>query len=149
MPLSVGDLAPDFTLPDQHGALARLADQVGPVLLVFFPAAFTPVCTDEWRSMTSAGLGDQVDVWGVSCDPVATLRAYAGQEALTVRLLSDFWPHGAVASAYGAFVSDRGIASRTSYLLDGRRIVRRVWAHDPLTARTVTDYAHGVRELAD
>lgn len=145
--VSVGDPAPAFQLRDQGGATFDLDDVAGPVLITFFPAAFTPVCTGEWQALAESGLADRVRIVGISCDPVASLRAYAVAEGIGFTLLSDFWPHGRVARAYGAFLDERGIATRASFLLDADKAVRAVWAHDPARARDVRDYLDAVDAL--
>jgi len=130
-PLPEGSAGPDFELRDQHGAGVRLSAHRGdrPVLLVFYPWAFSRVCGSELRALRDgwpALGGDDVALLAVSCDPVHTLRAYAEEEGLDFPLLSDFWPHGVVSTAYGVFDADRGCAARSSYLLDRAGTV--VWS---------------------
>ncbi|WP_432564355.1 redoxin domain-containing protein [Kineococcus sp. SYSU DK003] len=126
--LSVGDgfPVPDAVLPDQHGdgvALRELWEQ-GPALLVLVPAAFSTHCTAELGAL--AFEIDRFDAAGVqlaalSCDPVPALRAWADDRIYPFPLLSDFWPHGQVARALGAFDAERGVAQRLSVLVqDGR-----------------------------
>jgi peroxiredoxin len=127
-PLPVGAPAPDFTLRDQRGQDVSLSGLRGaPVLLVFYPWAFSRVCTGELatlrdvrRSVTERG----GRLLALSCDPVYSLRAFAESERLDYPLLSDFWPHGEVASAYGIFDDARGCARRSSFLVDGDGVVR-------------------------
>lgn len=120
--LPIGERAPEFDLPDQHGSRCQLSGLRGKrVLLVFYPFAFTGVCTGE-----VTGLSERADelrtatteVLAVSCDPVASLRIFAGRYDLRIPLLSDFWPHGAVASSYNAFDPALGAATRASYVID-------------------------------
>lgn len=128
--IQVGDPAPDFTLPDTHGTPVHLADLRGtPVVLVFVPFAFSGICTgelcelrDNIEDFEAAG----VKVLVVSCDAVYSLRAWAEQEGYTFDLLSDFWPHGEVASLYGVFDAENGLAVRGSFLIDADGVVR--WA---------------------
>ena len=104
---------------DQFGQDVALSDYRGrkSVALVFFPWAFSNVCTSEM-----AGIRDRLDefltfdteVLAISCDPTYSLRVFADTDGLNFPLLSDFWPHGAVASAYGVFDADRGVARRSS-----------------------------------
>ena len=103
---AVGDRAPELGLRDQHGAPVSLSSVRADrgVLLVFFPYAFSGVCTGELLALRDRG--DEIAaaggaVVGVSCDPMFSLRAFADRDGLEFPLLSDFWPHGAVASAYG------------------------------------------------
>lgn len=145
MVLQVGDVAPDFTLTDQHGRPSSLSAQVGPVLLVFFPAAFTPVCHDELRALRD--LAESACVWGVSCDSMFVLRALDDAEGLGFPLLSDFWPHGEVARAYGALDEERGIARRLSVLVDRQGRIAALWQSAADRARDVRDYTRALRDL--
>ena len=112
MTLSVGDTAPDFTLKNQHGQEVSLSGLRGrPVAVVFFPFAFTGICTGELceiRDNIGAFASDDAQVLGISCDTTAALRVFAEQEGLEFPLLSDFWPHGKVASQYGVLLEERG-----------------------------------------
>jgi len=127
--LSVGDdfPVPDSVLPDQHGdrlALRELWEQ-GPALLVLVPAAFSTHCTAELGAL--AFEIDRFDDAGVqlaalSCDPVPALRAWGEDRIYPFPLLSDFWPHGHVAGAVGAFDTDLGVAQRLSLLVEGGRV---------------------------
>ena len=146
MVLQVGDVAPDFTLTDQHGRPTSLSAQVGPVLLVFFPAAFTPVCHDELRALR--GLSGRACVWGVSCDSMFVLRALGDAEGLDFPLLSDFWPHGEVARAYGALDEERGTARRLSFLVDRQGRIAARWESTLDRARDVDDYARALEGMA-
>ena len=127
MTLSVGDRAPEFSLPDQDKQVVSLAELRGtPVLLVFYPFAFSGKCTgelcqlrDELAAYTDAG----VKVLAVSTDPVFSLKAYKAAEGFEFPLLSDFWPHGAVAQAYGVFNEKAGMALRGTFLVDAEGAV--------------------------
>jgi mycoredoxin-dependent peroxiredoxin len=127
----MGDRAPDFALRDQHGQEVRLSSYAGKkaVLLVFYPYAFTGVCTGELTGFRDR-LGDfdtaDTTVLAISCDPLYTQRAFADRDAVFFPLLSDFWPHGAVASAYGVFDESEGCADRSSFVVDKEGIVRWV-----------------------
>lgn len=123
-----GDAAPELELPDAHGTPVDLAGMRGmPVALVFFPFAFSGLCTgelcelrDNLEDFESAG----VRLLGISCDPMFTLRAWGEQEGFGFDLLSDFWPHGAAARAFGVFDEAQGIAVRGSFLVDADGVVR-------------------------
>ena len=145
MVLKVGDVAPDFTLADQHGRATSLSAQVGPVLVVFFPAAFTPVCHDELRALRD--LSGRACVWGVSCDSMFVLRALDDAEGLDFPLLSDFWPHGEVARAYGALNEGRGIARRLSFLVDRQGVIAARWQSAPDQPRDASAYARALEAL--
>lgn len=129
--LEVGALAPDFTLADQFGQDVTLSDFRGrkAVALVFYPYAFSGVCTGEMAGIKSR-LDDfmtfDTEVLAISCDPMFSLRAFADAEGLNFPLLSDFWPHGEVARAYGVLDERRGAPRRSSYVVDREGVVR--WA---------------------
>lgn len=119
--LSVGDLAPDFTLTDQLGTRRTLSELVTdrPVLAVFYPFAFSGICTGELRELRDQR--ERFDNPGVqpvaiSCDPMFALRAWDDAEAFFFPLLSDFWPHGKVAKEYGV-LEEGGFARRGTFLV--------------------------------
>ena len=126
-PLAVGDLAPGFTLRDQNGAPVDLGEVLRnrAALLVFYPFAFSGICTGELREIRDdlgSFEGDDVTTLAISCDPMFSLRAWADREGYFFPLLSDFWPHGAVADAYGVLDHEAGMACRGTFLVgrDGR-----------------------------
>jgi peroxiredoxin len=147
----VGTQAPQFALRDQHGQTVRLADYRGRanVVLVFYPFAFTPTCTGELGAIRDAGLADSddVQVLGVSCDTTASLRAFAEREGIAHPLLSDFWPHGDVARAYGVFLEERGFATRGTFVIDREGVVRWAVVNSPGEARSTADYAAALAAL--
>ena len=129
--LCIGDEAPDFMLRDQFGQDVRLSDFRGrkAVALMFFPFAFTGVCTGELsgvRDRLDEFLTFDTEVLAISTDATYSLRVFADTDGLNFPLLSDFWPHGAVASAYGVFDEQLGVARRSSFAIDREGIVR--WA---------------------
>jgi peroxiredoxin len=131
MALEVGDRAPDFTLRDQHGQDVTLSSFAGSkaVLLVFYPYAFSGVCTGEltgFRDRLGDFETDDTTLLGISCDPMYTQRAFADRDGIFFPLLADFWPHGAVASAYGVLDESEGCASRSSFVVDKEGVVRWV-----------------------
>ncbi|MDT0164232.1 redoxin domain-containing protein [Actinotalea sp. AC32] len=122
--------APDLALPDTHGTPVDLVSlRGGPCLVVFVPFAFSGTCTAELDAL-EADLPDLdeagVRVLGISCDPVFALRAWREQRGYTFDLLSDFWPHGAAARAFGVLDERTGAARRGSFLLDADGLV--VWS---------------------
>jgi len=123
----VGQPAPDFRTRNQHGESVSRADLLGaPAVLVFYPWAFSGICRGELAALREdhdrfVGLG--VRVLGVSCDAMFTLRAYADAEALPFDLLTDHWPHGAIAQAYGIFDDRAGCALRATFVLDAEGVV--------------------------
>jgi peroxiredoxin len=123
MPLEIGVPAPDFTLRDQHGQEHTLSAYAGrkAVLLVFFPFAFTGVCAGEligFRDRLGDFETDTTTLLTISCDSMFAQRAFADQDALFFPLLSDFWPHGEVAAAYGVLDQATGGCLRSSYVVD-------------------------------
>ena len=123
MSVDVDTAAPDFTLKDQDNSAVVLSSFRGKsaVLLVFYPFAFSRICTgelcqlrDDLAIYTDAG----VEVLAISTDPKYALKAYAEKEGYRFTLLSDFWPHGAVSLDYGVFDDKAGMAVRGTFLLD-------------------------------
>ena len=131
MTLDVGDRAPDFTLRDQHGQDVTLSSFAGSkaVLPVFYPYAFSGVCTGEltgFRDRLGDFETDDTTLLGISCDPMYTQRAFADRDGIFFPLLADFWPHGAVASAYGVLDESEGCATRSSFVIDKDGVVQWV-----------------------
>jgi len=128
-PLPVGTEAPDFELRDQNNELVSLSSFRGQkaVLLVFYPWAFTSICTGELsriRDGIDEFANDQVQVLTVSVDSGFAHKIFAQRDELNYPLLADFWPHGAVAQAYGVFNTDVGAANRGTFLIDAEGIIR-------------------------
>ena len=152
MTVSVGDTAPEFSLPDQDKQVVTLSDLRGaPVLLVFYPFAFSGICTgelcqlrDELTTYTDAG----VKVLAISTDPVFSLKAFREKEGFDFPLLSDFWPHGAIARAYGVFNDTRGMAVRGTFLIDKAGIVRFAEINGPGRPRDQSGWRKAVAALA-
>ncbi|MGH3386857.1 MAG: peroxiredoxin [Nocardioidaceae bacterium] len=151
--IEVGDKAPDFALKDQHGETVSLAGFRGDkaVLLVFYPWSFTRTCTGEMCEIRDALpdlVGEGAQVLAVSCDAMPTQRVYADQEGLTFPVLSDFWPHGEVATAYGVFDAERGTARRGTFAIDRDGVVRWRVVTGLREPRTVSDYRAVLRQLS-
>jgi peroxiredoxin len=123
-----GDVAPDLELVDTHGTPVSLSGLRGtPVVLVFIPFAFSGTCRGELceiRDNIAAFDGAGVRVLAISCDSTFTLRAWKEQESYVFDLLSDFWPHGEAARAYGVFDEAHGRPLRGSFLVDADGVVR-------------------------
>jgi peroxiredoxin (alkyl hydroperoxide reductase subunit C) len=131
-----GQAAPDFTLPSITGNKVRLSQYRGKknVVISFVPAAFTPVCSDQWPGYNMArGLFEQHDaiLLGITVDSIPTLFAWTRQmgSELWFPVLSDFWPHGAVASKYGLLRSD-GVSERALIFIDKKGIIRDILVSD-------------------
>ena len=152
MTLSVGDTAPDFSLPDQDRQTVSLADLRGtPVLLVFYPFAFSGICTGELcqlRDELSEYTGAGVKVFGVSTDPVFSLKAFREKEGFDFPLLSDFWPHGETAKAYGVFNDKAGMAVRGTFLIDADGKIAFTEVNGPGDAREQSGWKQAVQQLA-
>lgn len=152
-PAQVGDIAPGFTLKDQNGRDVSLADFAGDkaVVLVFYPFAFSGICTGELREIRDElerFSSDAVQVLAISCDPMFSLRAWADAEAYFFPLLSDFWPHGEVASAYGVFNDDAGMAIRGTFLIDKEGRIVWTLVNGPGEARDFSGYDAALAALA-
>lgn len=127
--VDVGQAAPDFALKDQNNQVVSLADfrDRRNVLLVFYPWAFTRVCGSELAALRDTiddFQNDAVQVLTVSVDTPYANRVWAERDGFTWPMLSDFWPHGAVAQAYGCFNEERGCATRGTYAIDRSGVVR-------------------------
>jgi mycoredoxin-dependent peroxiredoxin len=127
--LELGGPAPDFTLRDQFGQDVTLSSFRGKkaVAIVFYPYAFSGVCTGEMagiRDRLADFLTFDTEVLAISCDPMFSLRAFADADGLNFPLLSDFWPHGQVCRAYGVFDERTGSPRRSSYVVDKEGLVR-------------------------
>jgi peroxiredoxin len=142
---TLGQPPPDFELRDHHGQPVRLSAFRGEqaVLVVFYPFAFSGVCTGELRALRDRLPTIQrydVALLAVSCDPVYALRVFADREELAYPLLSDFWPHGAVAQAYGVFDAERGCAGRATFIVDRAGALRWSVHNERAGPRSVDDY---------
>ena len=133
--VKTGDKAPDFTLPSVSGEKVSLSDYVGKknVVISFVPAAWTPVCSDQWPGYNLAqSLFEKHDAMllGITVDNVPTLYAWTREMGeLWFPVLSDFWPHGDVAGRYGVMRSD-GVSERAVFVVDKSGIVRLAHVND-------------------
>jgi peroxiredoxin len=148
----IGTPAPDFALRDQHGQTVRLTDFAGAlnVALVFYPFAFSGICTGELCSVRddlSSFQNDDVQVLGCSVDTTWSLKAWALQEGYDFPLLSDFWPHGATAESYGVFSADLGFAFRGTFLIDSDGVVRFAETNGPGDARDQQGWRDALQDL--
>ena len=145
MAVEVGDAAPDFELKDQHGTPVKLSDFRGKknVVLVFYPLAFSGVCSGELcaiRDDFPEITGDDVEMLTVSVDSTFTHRAWSDQENFGFSLLSDFWPHGSVAKLYGVFDENLGVATRGTFIIDKDGVVRWKVVNPIPQARDLAEY---------
>jgi peroxiredoxin len=133
--VKVGDQAPDFTLPSVSGreiSLSRFRGKKN-VIISFVPAAWTPVCSDQWPGYNiTKDLFDRNDavLIGITVDNIPTLYAWTNQMGrLWFPVLSDFWPHGAVALKYGVLRSD-GVTERALFVIDKKGAIRAIHVSD-------------------
>jgi peroxiredoxin len=129
-PLQPGDVAPDFKLPATPDQWVSLSELVGPVVLIFYPADWSPVCGDE-LSMFEAATGmfasHGAQLVGISVDSSWCHLAFKSDRKLEFPLLADFNPKGSVASAYGVYREDEGTTERALFVLDANHVV--AWSY--------------------
>jgi peroxiredoxin len=152
MAVEVGQQAPDFELKDQHGTPVRLSGFRGKknVVLVFYPLAFSGVCTGELTAMRDEfpeAARDDVELLAVSVDSGFALRAWSDAKSFGFSLLSDFWPHGDVARSYGVFDDNLGIATRGTFVIDTDGVVRWKVVNPVPEARDIADYQKALAAL--
>ncbi|MDI5961518.1 peroxiredoxin [Streptantibioticus silvisoli] len=152
MAIEVGTKAPEFELKSQHGETVKLSDFRGEkhVVLLFYPFAFTGVCTGELcalRDELPKFVNDDVQLLAVSNDSPFALRVFAEREGLDYPLLSDFWPHGAASRAFGVFDEDKGCAVRGTFVIDKEGVVRWSVVNAIPDARDLNDYVKALGDL--
>jgi peroxiredoxin len=152
MAVEVGQEAPDFELKDQHGQPVRLSGFRGEknVVLVFYPLAFSGVCSGELCALRDdfpEGDRDDVALLTVSVDSTYAHRVWADNEGFEFGLLSDFWPHGGVAKRYGVFDEDRGLSVRGTFIIDKAGVVRWKVVNPTPQARDIADYQKALAAL--
>jgi peroxiredoxin (alkyl hydroperoxide reductase subunit C) len=131
----VGGKAPDFTLPSVAGEQVSLRQFLGKknVVLSFVPAAWTPVCSDQWPGYNiTQGLFEEHNaiLLGITVDNIPTLYSWTNQMGrLWFPVLSDFFPHGSVAARFGVLRTD-GTAERALFVIDKKGIIRYIDVHD-------------------
>jgi mycoredoxin-dependent peroxiredoxin len=150
--LSVGTPAPDFRLRDQFGQEVTLSSFAGQktVALVFFPWAFSNVCTSEMaviRDRLDEFLTFDTEVLAISTDATYSLRVFADTDGLNFPLLSDFWPHGSVATSYGVFDAELGVARRSSFVIDKEGVIRWAVHHELPQARDLGEHLAHLHQL--
>ena len=152
MAATVGQKAPDFSLPDQDNNKVSLADLSGQkAVIVFIPNPFTGTCEGELCALRDetanlASLGAKVVAITVSTRFVN--KKWSDDQNFGFPVLSDYWPHGATAQAYGAFNEQVGVANRYSYVLDAAGVVRQIIKSDSLgQPRPIEEYATALRSF--
>lgn len=133
--LSKGETAPDFDLPAISGKRIRLSEYRGKrhVMLTFIPAAWTPVCSDQWPGYNIAReLFENLDtvVIGISCDNLPSQYSWIQEMGgVWFDVVSDFWPHGKISDSYGVLRSD-GMSERAVFIIDKTGIIRFIHLED-------------------
>ena len=150
--LEVGALAPDFTLADQNGRAVGLRDfrDAKDVLVVFFPLAFTGTCQRELDDVNlhlAEFVNAETQTLAVSVGPPPTHKVWARHSGFAFPLLSDFWPHGAVAQAYGVFNAESGFANRGTFLVDRAGVIRFAEMSGPGEARDRAVWTTALEQL--
>lgn len=155
MAIECGDTAPDFTLARAGGGTLTLSEawRDAPVVLVFFPLAFSGRCEGELCALRDdiAMFDDAgVRLIAISVDSHFSLAAWAREQGYGFDLVSDFWPHGEVAGAYDVFLHERGVAARASFLIDRGGVVR--WStvtEDTTVVRPIEEYRQALAAFRD
>ncbi len=152
MPLEVGAQAPDFTLKDQNNQEVSLSSYRGVknVLLVFYPLAFTGTCQGELckvRDELPKFENEDSAILAISVGPPPTHKIWAAEQGYTFPLLSDFWPHGAVAQAYGVFNEKAGFANRGTFVVNKSGAVRFAEMNEPGEARDQSAWSEALSVL--
>lgn len=150
--IEVGEEAPDFTLKDQNNEEFTLSEHRGKqaILIVFYPLAFTGICTGELcavRDDIASFQNDDVQVVSVSVDSPYTHKIFSEREGYDFPLLSDFWPHGGVAQLYGVFNETAGIANRGTFLVDKDGVVRFAEMNQPGEGRDAGEWRAAINAL--
>jgi mycoredoxin-dependent peroxiredoxin len=150
--IGVGEPAPDFTLRDQNNEEVSLSSFRGvkAVLVIFYPLAFTGICTGELcavRDDLATFQNDDVQVVTISVDSPYSHKIFSEREGYEFPLLSDFWPHGGVAQTYGVFNEVAGIANRGTFLVDRDGIVRFAEMNSPGEGRDPQAWRAAVEAL--
>jgi len=152
MTIEIGREAPDFELPNADGGKTKLSDYRGKknVLLVFYPLAFSPICTTEFcalRDINSDVQSGDTEVIGISVDSRWTLKAWKDAERFSNTFVADFWPHGEVGRVYGVFDEKRGTTVRGTFLIDKQGIVRWIEVNPATEARDQAGWRKAIEDL--
>jgi peroxiredoxin len=151
MPIKVGERAPDFTLKGHDDKDYKLSDFKGKtILLAFYPADFSPTCSDEHACFVNdlkRFEAVNAQVFGISVDNIWSHKAFAEKLNISYPLLSDFHPKGKVASLYGLYLEDMGITNRATVIIDKDGMVRYVKVYDIPTQRDNQELLKALEEL--
>ena len=152
MSLTIGNLAPDFALADQHGvkvSLSSFRDKKN-VVVLFYPFSFTGTCTGELceiRDDLNSFQNEDVQLLAISCDSIFSQRSFAEEQGYKFPVLTDFWPHGEVSKAYGVFNPERGCPIRGTFIIDKKGTLRWQVVNRMGDARNVLDYKAAIEAL--
>ena len=152
MSLLIGDLAPDFTLPNQFGEDVTLSQFRGvkPVVLVFYPLSFSGICTGELceiRDNFARFESNEVELLAISVDSKYVQKVFAEHEGYNFSVLADFWPHGQVAKDYGVFLEEHGISNRATFVIDKDGVLAAKFVTAPGQARSLDEYDKALATL--
>jgi len=152
MSLLIGDLAPDFTLPNQFGEDVTLSQFRGvkPVVLVFYPLSFSGICTGELceiRDNFARFESNEVELLAISVDSKYVQKVFAEHEGYKFTVLADFWPHGQVAKDYGVFLEEHGISNRATFVIDKDGVLVSKFVTAPGQARSLDEYDRALATL--
>jgi peroxiredoxin len=152
MSLLIGDLAPNFTLPNQFGEDVTLSQFRGvkPVVLVFYPLSFSGICTGELceiRDNFARFESNDVELLAISVDSKYVQKVFAEHEGYKFSVLADFWPHGQVAKDYGVFLEEHGISNRATFVVDKDGVLVAKFVTAPGQARSLDEYDRALATL--
>ncbi|MEY3128440.1 MAG: hypothetical protein RIS06_996 [Actinomycetota bacterium] len=152
MALAIGSVAPDFELVNQHGQKISLSSYQGKknVVVIFYPFAFSGICTGELcalRDDLAAFQNEKVELISISCDPMYANKVFAEKEGYKFQVLSDFWPHGDIAKAYGVFDENRGCATRGSFIIGTDGKIKWMVVNGLGEARNIAEYKAALSAL--
>ena len=152
MTLIIGEAAPDFSLVNQFGETVTLSQFKGkkPVVLVFYPLSFSGICTGELcelRDNFARFERQDVELLAISVDSKFVQKKFAEQEDYEFSVLADFWPHGAVAKAYGVFLEEAGISNRATFVIDVEGNLAAKFVTAPGQARSLDEYDQALASL--
>jgi peroxiredoxin len=151
-PITVGETAPDFRLVDQDANHFKLSEQKGKkVLLSFHPLAWTGTCTEQMKSLEKnyqAITATNTIPVGISVDPQPSKKAWAANMGLkNLKILSDFWPHGAMIKSYGLFREQAGNSQRANVIVDEKGKVAWVKVYDMDTLPPIDEVIKVLKNL--
>ncbi len=152
MSLLIGDLAPDFSLPNQFGETVTLSQFRGvkPVVLVFYPLSFSGICTGELceiRDNFARFESNDAELLAISVDSKFVQKVFAEHEGYKFSVLADFWPHGQVAKDYGVFLEEHGISNRATFVIDKDGVLVSKFVTAPGQARSLDEYDRALATL--